>query len=224
MRLRSRLFYATALLSAAILPAVPIGVVSAQVPPALPAAPDMIQEDWKLVIGVPDPVAVGPQITTVMSPDATDKTAPVAAFDMNYLEYPAFFAGGMQVQVWSADKIITAASQGGGLFNTPGEVVTWTQSMWLSGNQIGYDVDNGQSTTWGQFGQGANLRVGFDTKLESLAKYDPADSAKRSGASWESDRVQSLTLVQVRYYSKGVLIWTDATSRVVVATPNTTAN
>jgi hypothetical protein len=224
MRLRSRLFYATALLSAAILPAVPIGVVSAQVPPALPAAPDMIQEDWKLVIGVPDPVAVGPQITTVMSPDATDKTAPVAAFDMNYLEYPAFFAGGMQVQVWSADKIITAASQGGGLFNTPGEVVTWTQSMWLSGNQIGYDVDNGQSTTWGQFGQGANLRVGFDTKLESLAKYDPADSAKRSGASWESDRVQSLTLVQVRYYSKGVLIWTDATPRVVVATPNTTAN
>jgi hypothetical protein len=220
MRLRSRLFYAAALLSAAILPAVPIGVVSAQVP----AAPDMIQEDWQLVIGVPDPVAVGPQITTVMSPDATDKTAPFAAFDMNYLEYPAFFAGGMQVQVWSNDKIITAASQGGGLLNTPGEEVTWTQSMWLSGGRIGYDVDNGQSTTWGQFGQGANLRVGFDTQLDSLAKYDPADSAKRSGASWESNRVQSLTLVRVRYYSNGVLISTDNTPRVVVATQTPTGN
>lgn len=224
MRLRPRLFYAAALLSAAILPAVPIGVVSAQVPPALPAAPDMIQEDWKLVIGIPDPVAVGPQITTVMSPDTTAKPAPFAAFDMNYLEYPAFFAGGMQVQVWSNDKIITAASQGGGLFNTPGEVVTWTQSMWLSEGRIGYDVDNGQSTTWGQFGQGATLRVGFDTQLSSLASYDPDDSANRSGASWESNRVQSLTLVRVRYYSKGVLILTDSTPRVVVATQDTTGN
>jgi hypothetical protein len=224
MRLRSRLFYAAALLSAAVLPAVPIGAVSAQVPAALPAASDMIQEDWQLVIGVPDPVAVGPQITTVMSPDATNKTAPFAAFDMNYLEYPSFFAGGMQVQVWSNDTIITAASQAGGLFNTPGEVVTWTQSMWLSGGQIGYDVDNGQSTTWGQFGQGANLRVGFETQLNSLANYNPATSAKRSGASWESDRVQSLTLVRVRYYSKGVLIGTDNTPRVVVATQTPTAN
>ena len=219
MRLRARLIYATVLLAAAILPAVPIGEAVAQVPLSAPAVPDMVQEDWVLVIGDPDPLAVGPQITTVMSPSSIDQTTPFAAFDLNYLEYPVFFPGGMQVQVWSDDAILTAASQNGGLLNTPGESVTWTQKMWFSGGMIGYDVDNGQSTTWGRFGQGALLRVGFQTQLTSLAGYDPDDSANRSGASWESNRVQSLTLARVRYYSKGVLIGTDTTNRVVVAAP-----
>ena len=219
MRLHSRLTYATVLLSAAILPTVPIGEAFAQVPLTVPVLPDMVQEDWALVIGDPDPIAVGPQITTVMSPNSTDQTTPFAAFDMNYLEYPVFFPGGMQVQVWSDDAILTTASQNGGLFNTPGESVTWTQKMWVSGGMICYDIDNGQSTTWGKFGQGALLRVSYRTQLTSLVRYDPNDSANRSGASWESDRVQSLSLVRVRYYSKGVLIGTDTTSREVIAAP-----
>ena len=33
----------------------------------LPTVADMVEEDWELVIGDPDPIAVGPQITTVMS-------------------------------------------------------------------------------------------------------------------------------------------------------------
>ena len=136
---------------------------------------------------------------------------------MNYLEYPVFFAGGMQVQVWSNDEIVSASSQVGGAFNTPGETVTWTQRMWANGGMIGYDVNNGQSTTWGKFGQGALLRVGFQSNVADLAGYNPDDSANRSGVSWESNRVQSLTLVRVRYYANSQLILTDNYARTVVS-------
>ena len=212
----SRRSYTTALL-AALLSVVISPTAFGQVSLPVSAVPDAVEEDWQLVIGEPDPIAVGPQITTVMCADATDSTAPFAAFDLNYLEYPVFFAGGMQVQIWSANAIINASSQVGGLFNTRGESVTWTQRMSISGSSITYDVNNGQSTTWGKFGEGGLLRVTFPTQLTSLLNYDPDDSAKRSGASWESNRVQRLTLVRVRYYEKGLLIATDTLPRTVVS-------
>ena len=64
--------------------------------------PDQIQEDWQVVIGVPDPAGAGPQISTAMSP-VTDGSTPSFVFDLNYQDSPSFIPGGMQVQVWSGD-------------------------------------------------------------------------------------------------------------------------
>ena len=57
---------------------------------------------------------------------------------------------------------------------------------------------SGQSTTWGSFGQD-NLCVAFPAPVNALANYNPDVSAAKSGVSWESNFVTSMTLVQVRY-------------------------
>ena len=56
----------------------------AQTPPVL----DRIEEDWELVIGIPDTQANGPQITCTMSPSGDLTASPFVAFDLNYREYP----------------------------------------------------------------------------------------------------------------------------------------
>jgi len=175
---------------------------------------DQVEEDWELVVLTPDPVAVGPQVTTCMGPSAGPATTFVA-FDLNYHEFPSFFPGGMQLQVWSGGQLAGTASQGIAVLNTPGERITWTQQMILGGGNIIYDINNGKSVTWGDFGQGLWLSVSYPSPVISLAGYDPDVSAARSGVSWESNHVKSLTLVRVRYYALGQLVWTDTNPRVV---------
>jgi hypothetical protein len=177
-------------------------------------APDRVEEDWQLVIKATDTSLVGPQITTAMRP-VSDNSAPFAAFDMNYREFPRFIPGGMQIQVWSGTNVLSTAMQGTAQLNTPGETVTWTQSMSIgAGGTVSYLVQNGQSTTWGQFGSAqGQLSVSYPTALDSLIGYSPDTSVKNSGVSWQSNYVTSMTLVQVRYYAAGRLISTDTTPR-----------
>lgn len=187
----------------------------AQAQASLPLLPDRVEEDWELVIATPDMVGAGPQITTAMSPVA-DATSPFVALDLNYREYPAFVAGGMQVQVWSDKMLLGTATQATEQCNTPGEKLTWTQRMSLASGTVTYAVVNGTSTTWGKFGQGYGLlNVTFDSTLASLAAYSPDLSAANSGVSWESNLVTSMKIVQVRYYSNGVVIATDSKTRSV---------
>jgi hypothetical protein len=206
--MRQLSWFAAALMLAVVLAARADGDGSGQ-------AIDRVEEDWQLVVEQPDIEAVGPQITTAMSPVA-DGSTPFVAFDLNYSEYPSFQPGGMQLQVWSGTQLGMTASEGTAQFNTPGETVTWTQRMGLSGGTVEYQVLNGQSTTWGQFGQsGGNLDVNFATSLADLSSYSPDTSRANSGVTWQSNHVTSLTIVQVRYYSNGSLIRTDSTPRAI---------
>jgi hypothetical protein len=193
----------------------PISAIVAQSPAVVP---DQVEEDWQLVIGTPDLVGVGPQITTSMSPVSDDST-PFAAFDLNYREYPSFQNGGMQIQVWSGKNVLNTSSNGTDQFATAGETVTWTQRLSLGeGGTVSYRVLNGQSTTWGTFGgNGNHLTVNYSTTLGDLSGYSPDTSVANSGASWESNLVTQLTLVQVRYYKSGQLIAVDTTPRNIIA-------
>jgi hypothetical protein len=182
-------------------------------------SPDAVEEDWKLVVANPDQLSVGPQITTVMSPIG-DLSVPFFAFDMNYREYPFFAPGGMQVQVWSGGNVTGTSSQGNALLSNPNETITWTQRMSVGNGVVSYDINNGQSTSWGSFGQGSNLTASYQSTAGSLAAYSPDVSAAKSGASWQSNRVTSLKLVQVRYYANGQLISTDTNPRVIIAPPS----
>jgi hypothetical protein len=183
----------------------------AQSPP-----PDQIQEDWQVVIGTPDPAGAGPQISTSVSP-VMDGSAPFFVFDLNYQDSPTFVAGGMQVQTWSGDQMLNAATKGGPQCSTTGETITWTQSMSLSSGTISFGIDSGKSTTWGKFGQGNQLNVNgtFTTSLTSLAQYSPDTTAANSGVGWEPNRVTSMKLLQVRYYAGGKLLSKDTTSRSI---------
>ncbi len=102
-----RFRFTIALLASAIL-ALPFGGSVAQTPMIVP---DEVQEDWLLVVGTPDIIGIGPQITTSMSP-VSDNSTPFVAFDLNYQEYPDFQVGGMQIQVWSGDTVQGTAAFG----------------------------------------------------------------------------------------------------------------
>jgi hypothetical protein len=184
--------------------------------------PNRVEEDWQIVIATPSPNEVGPQLTTTMSPVA-DGSTPYVAFDLNYRDTPSFQAGGLQVKVCSNGNVLTSSSQGNAVFQTTNETITWTQRMSVYQGNIVYRIVNGQSTTWGAFGSAQGLQsVGFGTSVTSLASYSPAISVANSGAGWQFNRVTSMTLLRVRYYSAGQLISTDNNARSVTLSNSNT--
>ena len=163
----------------------------------------------------PDPNVTCPQVTTSMMPDAGDPTA-ILVFNVNYREAPTFYAGGLQVKIQNGPQPLTNARQGSAQLATDGEQITWTQRMSLSGGTLSYKVASGNSITWGSFGaDDGDLAIGVATARASLATYDPDASASNSGPSFGSNRVRQMTLLRVRYYQAGVLLFTDPTPRPV---------
>ncbi len=202
-------------LSAFVLAALVSGPIGGEARGATPL-PDRVEEDWELVVGTPDSVSAGPQITTAMKLDDDDNT-PFVAFNLNYRDAP-FAAGGVQSVVWSGDSVLGQATQGSAVFKTSGETVTWTQVMRLNNGQITYRIEDGESTTWDEFGQDDGLRsVSFPTTAVSLIGYSPARSAEASGAGWKANNVTSLSLLRVRYYAGSQLLSVDETPRTIIA-------
>src|SRR5436309_9491493 len=109
-------------LTALVLACLALGVPAGRARAQSITAPDQIQEDWQLVIGIPDPVGAGPQLSTTMSP-VTDGSTPCFVFDMNYRDSPTFSPGGMQVQVWSGDTMLTSSTRGTEQCSTTGETI-----------------------------------------------------------------------------------------------------
>jgi hypothetical protein len=199
-----------------------VGAMIGMAPSDGTSSPDQIEEDWEVVIADPDPVGVGPQITMCMNP-TSDPTGNFFTFYLNYRDYPDWHPGGLQLKAYDkvagpnvSPDLLVSDSQGTEICSTEGETVKWTQRLGLSGQILSCEVVNGQSTTWGSFGQNAgDLRVSFTSTVSDLSAYKPEYSTSKSGVSWQSNRVSSLTLVQVRYYSGGNLISTDTTPRTV---------
>lgn len=174
-----------------------------------------VQEDWELIVGTPDPNSSGPQITCSIAPSAADDSL-YAAFELNHRTLPQFARGGMQLQVWSgAYNLSNNPYPQNQIMGTVGETATWTISMKLSGGNIIFDVRNGNSTTWGNFGGQGYLRSSQACDLANLNAYSADDTIDNSGVGFASNRVQSLTLKRVRYYLSNGDVVTDDSPRVV---------
>jgi hypothetical protein len=188
--------------------------------------PDQVEEDWQAVVATPDVLGVGPQMTMVMSPNS-DPTAAFVTFYLNYRDYPNWQPGGLQLKAYGAapdpsspPPLLDTDTEGTQVCSTAGETVSWTQRMSLFSGSLNLSVVNGSSTTWGNFGQSPeSLGVSASSSLSDLSLYQPTYSVSKSGASWQSDRVTSMTLLRVRYYNNGQLISTDSTPRTVDLTP-----
>src|SRR4029077_2107147 len=91
----------------------------------------------------------------------SDPTPAFVTFYLNYRDYPNWQPGGLQIKAYGASSdpsspppLLDSNTQGTQVCATSGETITWTQRMSLSGGNINFNVVNGQSTTWGNFGQG----------------------------------------------------------------------
>lgn len=181
-----------------------------------------IEEDWQLVVGDPDSLVDGPQVTCTISP--LDMDTAYCAFDLNYRTQPGYQAGGLQIHTWDpTDPIEYANSSHTQVMSTSNETVTWTQTMTLypQWDLLVFQVINGQSQTWGNFGgqkwgSSGRLILGIDTSLPNLNGYSPDVSLNNSGVSFASNLVVSQTLLAVRYYdANGKLLSQSTTPQVV---------
>ena len=181
-----------------------------------PAGPiTKVEEDWELVVGEPDPANNAPQVYIVNTPTGhLDGTYSV--FEINNLSLPDYYGGGLQLQTWWGE-INTGSLHHDSLRSlaTSGETVTFTTQMRVQGNTVRFRVLNGVSTTWGTFGSNDSLTAEKGTSLPDLSAYSPEHSATNSRVGFSGNRVATLKLKRVRYYSGTDLVSTQELNRVV---------
>lgn len=174
-----------------------------------------VEEDWELVINDPDINDNSPQVTCVMAP--LDVDSGYLAIDVNFHSQPEYSPGGVQMHIWSPNQPMLVANLGAtSLLQTEGETVTWTTKMSLANETLTFAVVNGDSTTWGSFGNDSKLQLSVAAPLTDLAGYSSEVSLDNSGVPYASNRVTSLTLKAVRWYSAaGVLLQQNTTPQLV---------
>lgn len=193
------------------------GVAIFFVSSALADGPDVVrvEEDWELVIGTPDSKNAAPQVTCVMAP-VDNLNGVYTTFLVNHRNTPKFMAGGMELQAWNATQaLVSSQSSSSAVLETAQETIRWTMVMRLQDDHLIWELVNGQSTTWGEFGGEGAIRITLNSDLSNLNGYSPTISAKHSGVSYAANRVQSLTLRSVRTYSASGLIAEDNQAKVI---------
>jgi hypothetical protein len=175
-----------------------------------------VEEDWRLVVREPDTGTDAPQVTTAMSPTG-DLGSLHMAFELNHQSWPTYVSGGLHLVLWDGDTPLgTQSSPHTAMLAQAAETVSWTQGMRLEGSNLVFEILNGSSATWGDFGGTGYLKSTTATSLANLNGYDPAVSVDKTKIGYASNRIESLTLMSVRTYGvNGVLINEDATPRVV---------
>lgn len=197
-----------------------VGLTAAQSTPTI----IHVEEDWEMVVAEPDSTTGSPQVLCVFSPVGHVESLHGSlelnhhnTFETSTDGLPVFEAGGMQFEVWNGETPLRERKFPiQAVLSTPGEVVTWTQSMALENGKLTFEVKNGSSSTWGSFGGEGYLKpYPVNTTLTSLDGYSPDVSVQNSGVSYASNRVQSLVLKRVRYYNSAGEMIEDSTLRVV---------
>jgi hypothetical protein len=174
-----------------------------------------VEEDWELVLNEPSPDNAAPQVTCAISP-LNHFDGVYSALELNHGTLPGYTAGGLQLQAWNGESWLTVRDYDNTTLQNTGEVVTWTSRMVLNDGTLTFRVANGNSTSWGAFGSGGNIKLSLSSTLSNLNLYSPDLSASHSGIGFGSQRVTSLKLRKVRYYDgSGNLLSEDTTPRVV---------
>jgi hypothetical protein len=174
-----------------------------------------VEQDWELVLNIPDPESDAPQVVCVISP-VGNVAGLHAAFELNQQSLPSFAAGGLQLQVWEGEEPLEEKNAADGvILDQPEEIISWTQAMELRDGKLRFAVRNGVSITWGAFGKEDSLAVGVPTCLTSLDCYDSAVSVRNSGVAFATNRVRSLTLKRVRLHLANGDVVEDAVPKVV---------
>lgn len=169
-----------------------------------------IEEHWELTVGGPTIDRCAPQVSLVMSPNG-DMDSHYFVFLLNHSTSPGFVAGGLQMQHWNGDLLVsTRNSNRNDILSYDNETIRWVQKLSIHEGRVVYDVDDGESDTWGSFGNGDGLFMPTNYNLQRLNDYQPAVSIGESGITFAGNRVSSLVLTK--------LVWrtsSGATSELV---------
>jgi hypothetical protein len=139
-----------------------------------------------------------------------------ATFELNHRNLPEFEAGGMQVQLWEGEWPLQSRKfPHDGILSNDGESIMWTQALELSDNRVTFEVIDGSSQTWGNFGGQGYLRASRTLILDNLNGYDSDISVAHSGVGFAANRVDALVLREVRRYTADGEVFVDANAKFV---------
>lgn len=155
-----------------------------------------VEEQWELHVTQPDTDRSAPQTTMVISPTG-DISGLHFLVTLNHATVPDYAAGGVQVQQWNGDDLVQSESvHEGTVLDLPEEVIRWSQRLYLQDGHLSFQVRDGHSDTWGDFG-GDELRIQVESPLTSLNQYRPGVSLTESQVNYAENRVGSLTLMKL---------------------------
>jgi hypothetical protein len=188
------------------------GIVLALVSTALPvcsaANPTIwkIEEDWEMVINEPDSAIYSPQVTFFTSPSALDET--YFQLQMNYAADAEFSGGGFHVASVQNEAILDEArSETRSILATDGDHIRWTSVMAVIQDKALFAVRDGLGTEWGNFGGPEYLVRMTPSPVLDLSGYNPQQSLDTVDIGFGANRVQSITLLQVRcFYDDGQMV------------------
>lgn len=159
-----------------------------------------VEERWALSVGEPNLANGAPQATMTMSP-YPDLSSDHFVVTLNHATSPEYESGGIQVQHWQGEELEQSRPRvEHHQLDQAGEVITWRQSMTVDDGELRFEIDDGESESWGEFGGGSNFRVSIPAPASNLNGYRPQISLTDSGVGYGGNRVASLTLLQVRWY------------------------
>jgi hypothetical protein len=157
----------------------------------------LIEEHWELRLGQPDADRSAPQTTMVMSP--TDNLEGLHfLFTLNHGAVPDYEAGGVQIQAWDGEELLSHDNDEEGSLSNSDEVLTWVQKMWLEDGALKFRIVNGESETWNHFGN-EDMLLSVPTTLTRLNAYRPAVSLTETQVNYAENRVVSLTLTKLKW-------------------------
>jgi len=160
-----------------------------------------VVEEWELQLNSPDSTTIAPQVTMTLAPVAHLNSL-YATFELNHLATPQFAEGGLHFHCWNGSLCLGSRHSGRGIaLNTTGEVIRWKQVLELSENELQMSIVDGDSTTWGAFGNGETLKFSVPTTLTSLNDYRPNFSVSQSGVGFGGGRVKRLAIVKLTAYT-----------------------
>lgn len=178
-----------------------------------PDGTDEVQEDWVLVIQQTSPDETAPQIATIISPVETIE-AEYGVLELNHTTQPDYSDGGIQLQRWNG-TFLTDYRQpvSNNRLTTPNETISYTMVMKVANGNLVFNVQNGNSQTWGKFGgNGDHWLTQTTSAYVDLSRYDRKVSTDHTRVCFASNLVASFAQTQVRYYKAGQLLKTDTVS------------
>lgn len=157
-------------------------------------------ESWEVTVGQPNTVRNAPQVTMIMSPHP-DLENDYFSFLLNFRCEPDYSPGGMQLLHLKGTEVVDHRDGPcDEMLHHDSETVSWRQSLSIENGALQFDVDEGDSESWGSFGGQGYLRQSVATSLTNLNGYRPRVSLTESGIGFAGNRVESLRLMRLEWH------------------------
>jgi len=161
-----------------------------------------VEEEWRLSVGEPTVNSNGPQVSMVMSP-WDDIDGDFFMFYINLRTAPDYQPGGAQIQHMYGDQVVAARDNpNDSLLDQDSELLQWTQVLSIEPNgETQFEIVNGTSKSWGGFGGLGHLKMRAQTGQVNLNTYRPQISLNQSGIGYAGNRVVSLILMRISWFT-----------------------